>query len=267
MPTVRDQLRQMLAPYGLEALADSAVDQFLDGVVSGPELELWLESQPVVQERFSAVFERRKQGLPPISILDVVEYERRARELSSMYDLPDGFIDVNRLLVNDVSLSELGERVQNAADVIEQRPDVVEQLQTMYNLSAGDAIAYALDPDTGLPAVQRRFAAARVGAQAARQGFGQLTGQEAERLTTSGVDEGQAEQGFAALGRMGQVTGRLADEAVDAMSRDAQLGVVAGEQPAISELQRRQQRRVATFEETSGTNVGGDGVLGAGRAR
>jgi hypothetical protein len=267
MPTVADQLRQMLAPYGLSELADAAVSQFLDGVVSGPELELWLEAQPVVQQRFSAVFERRKQGLPPISILDVVEYERRARELSSMYGLPDGFIDVNRLLVNDVSISELGERVQGAADVIEARPDVVEQLQTMYNLSAGDAIAYALDPDTGLPAVQRRFAAARVGAQAQRQGFGQLTSTEAEGLYGSGVDESQAREGFATLGRLGQVTGRLADEAVDAMDRDAQLGVVSGDQAALTELQRRQGRRVATFEETSGAQVGGEGVLGAGRAR
>jgi hypothetical protein len=213
------------------------------------------------------VFERRKQGLPPISILDVVEYERRARELSSMYSLPDGFIDVNRLLVNDVSVSELGERVQNAADVIQQRPDVVEQLQSMYNLSAGDAIAYALDPDTGLPAVQRRFAAARVGAQAQRQGFGRLSATEAEGLHGSGVDENAAREGFATLGRMGQVTGRLADEAVDAMSRDAQLGVVAGDQAAVTELQKRAGKRVAAFEETSGAQVGGDGVLGAGRAR
>lgn len=266
MPTIADQLRQLLSPYGLGELADAAASQFLDGIVSGPELELWLEAQPQVQKRFSAVFERRKQGLPPISMLDVVEYERRANELSSMYGLPDGFVDVNRLLVNDISVAELGERVQRAADVIEQRPDVVEQLQTMYNLGAGDAIAYALDPDTGMQAVQRRFAAARVGAQAKRQGFGQLSVGEAESLQGQ-VTEDQARDGFATLGKLSQVTGRLADEAVDPMSRDALLGVVAGDQPAVTALQKRQASRVATFGESSGAQVGGDGVLGAGRAK
>lgn len=267
MPTVAQQLRTLLAPYGLESLADAAASQFLDGVVSGPELELWLESQPVVQQRFSAVFERRERGLPPISMLDVVEYERRSRELASMYGLPDGFIDTNRLLVEDVSVAELGERVQTAADVIESRPDVVEQLQSMYNLDVGDAIAYALDPDTGLPAVQRRFAAARVGAQATRQGFGQLSSTEAEGLTGLGVTEEQAEQGFATLGRFDQVTGQLEGESGAAMTREQQLAVVSGDQEALTELGRRQRRRQSVFEETGASGVGGDGVLGAGTAR
>jgi len=267
MPVMRDTLRALLRPYGLEELADAAVSRFTDGMPTGAELELWLEEQPIVQREFSAVFERRQRGLPPVSISDVVAYRQRAGELAAYYDLPPGFIDPNRLILEDVSINELGERVQAATDIIMNRPDVTTQLTQLYGLSAGDAIAFALDPETGLAAVQRRFASARVAAQATRQGFGELTAQEAEGLTGIGVDESQAEQGFATLGRFAQVTGRLEGDADPGMSREAQLGVVAGQQGAQSQLQRRQRGRQSVFEESGSSGVQGDGVLGAGTAR
>lgn len=264
---IRDQLRALLAPYGLEELVDAAVERFLDGVVSGPELELWLEEQPVVQQRFAAVFERRRLGLPPISFLDVVEYERRARELATMYGIDPDFIDVNRLMVADVSINELGARVQEHADVVANRPDVVEQLSNLYGLSPGDALMFVLDPDTGLPAVQRRWQSARVAAQAQRQGFGQLTAEEAESLFERGVSEKEASEGFGLLGAMRQVTGRLEGESTDAMSRAQQLAAISGDQQALTELQRRARRRTSVFEETSGTALSNEGVIGAGTAR
>lgn len=267
MPVMRDTLRALLRPYGLEELADAAVNRFTDGMPTGSELELWLEEQPIVQREFSAVFERRQRGLPPVSISDVVAYRQRAGELAAYYDLPPGFVDPNRLIVEDVSINELGERVQTAADVVLNRPDVTGQLTQLYGLSAGDAIAFALDPETGLAAVQRRFSSARVAAQSTRQGFGQLTATEAEGLVGLGVDETQAEQGFATLGRFSQVTGRLEGDADPGMSREGMLGVVAGQQAAQSELQRRQRGRQSVFDESSGAGAAGDGVLSAGTAR
>lgn len=266
MPVMRDTLRALLRPYGLEELADAAVNRFTDGMPTGSELELWLEEQPIVQREFSAVFERRSRGLPPVSISDVVAYRQRAGELAAYYDLPPGFIDPNRLIVEDVSINELGERVQTAADVIQNRPDVVQQMTTIYGLSAGDAIAFALDPDTGLAAVQRRFAAARVATQATRQAGLQLTAGEAEGLVGQGVDEGAADQGFATLGRFSQVTGRLEGDADPGMSREAQLGIVAGQQASQAQLQRRQRGRQSVFEESGSASVNADGVLSAGRA-
>lgn len=272
MPVMRDQLRAILRPYGLEELADAAASRFVDGMPSASELELWLEEQPVVQREFSAVFERRKQGKPPISISDVVEYRRRAGELASYYDLPPGFVDVNKLLVNDVSVSELGDRVQAAADIaingVAANPQILQAARQQYGLtSIGDVIAFALDPDSGLPAVQRRIAAVKVGAQAMRQGFGALTRAEGEQLVGSGVTEQQAQQGFDTLGRFSEVTKRLEGEADGAMSRQSQLGVVSGDQPATSDLEQRARKRKSVFDETGGLGVSSSGVLGAGVAR
>jgi hypothetical protein len=251
----------LLKGYGLESLVDWAFQMFTDGRTSD-EILLGLEQQPVVQEKFAAVFERRKLGLPPISFSDVVEYQRRAGELASYYDLPREFIDVNRMMIHDVSASELGDRIQAAAEVVATRPDVVATLQS-WGMSEGDAIAYALDPDTGLPAVQRKFASAKVATRATQQGFG-ITEGEATNLTGLGVTEDQANQGFGMLGRFGEVTQQLAGEQDPAMARDAQLGVVAGAQGATSELEKRARKRAGVFEEGGGLAASNAGVVGAG---
>lgn len=255
-------MADVLRGYGLDSLVDWAFKQFVDGR-SMDEVMLDLETQPVVQQKFSAVFERRKQGLPPISFADVVSYQDKANQYESYYGIPHGFVDVNRLLVNSVSQDELGARIAQTADVLQStRPDVAATLQ-QWGLSEGDAIAYALDPDTGLPAVTRRFLSAKVATQAQKQ-FGAISEAEATALTGQGVTEAQATSGFGTLGKYAEVTQQLAGEQAPGMSRTNQLDVVAGAQPATTELQKRARGRAGVFEETAGLAASNSGVVGAG---
>lgn len=241
-------LRNLLRSYGLEELFDWARDQFLDGR-SMAEIELGLEDQPIVKQKFKAVFDRRAQGLPPISFLDVVEYQRRANELEHLYGVPRGFLDVNRMLTSDVSLNEANQRLAMAADAIQGNPETMRQLRELYGVSEGEAIAFFADPDSALPLITQRYTAARLATQARQQGFGQLTAGEAERFAREGVSEQQAAAGFGALATSQQVVGEIAGDRGPGMSRERQLDAVAGNAAAGRELEDRRRQRTAVFDE------------------
>lgn len=241
-------LRNLLRSYGIEELYDWAREQFLDGR-SMAEIELGLEQQPVVQQKFKAVFDRRAAGLPPISILDVVEYQRKASELEHLYGVPRGFLDVNRLLVADVSINEANTRLAMAADAVTGNPEVLRQLRELYGVDEGQAIAFFADPDSALPKITQQFTATRLATQAKAQQFGQLTRDEAERLAREGVSEDQARAGFGALATSEQVTGQIAGDRGPAMTRERQLDAVAGNAGAVQELERRRRERTAVFDE------------------
>ncbi len=264
---LRDDLIALLRPYGLDALADAATARFREGMPTASQLELWLEGQSVVQQQFKPVFERRAKGLSPISISDVVEYRQQASQLASYYDLPREFLDTDRLLTDDVSVSELSERIQTVADVIGDGANagVLAQYQA-WGYTPGDVIAMALDPDSGVAAAQRRQSAVRVGAQAARQANMSISEAEAQGLVAQGVTENQAQQGFGTLGAYSEVTQNLIGEDADVFTRDQQLGVVAGTQAATSELEKRARRRQSVFEGGGSLAAGNEGVFGAGAA-
>ena len=82
---------QMLKNYGLGELAAWAKQQFIDGKTAD-EITLALEDQPAFQRKYAAIFDRRKKGLPPVSVTDIMQYRQQALNLEHFYDLPVGML-------------------------------------------------------------------------------------------------------------------------------------------------------------------------------
>ena len=67
------------------------------------------------------------------------------------------------------------------------------------DISNGDILAYALDPQNALTAIKRKITAAEIGAAATQQGL-QTGVSRAEELGRFGVTKQQAQQGFQTIG-------------------------------------------------------------------
>ena len=74
----------------------------------------------------------------------------------------------------DVSPAELEDRVQTAYNrVINANPQVAQSLRSFYpDITDGDILAYALDPDKALSSIKRKVTSAEIGAGAIMAGLG-----------------------------------------------------------------------------------------------
>lgn len=252
---------QMLKNYGLSELVQWAKDQFTQGKTPD-EINLALEDQPAFQRKYSAIFDRRAKGLPPISVTDIMSYRQQALNLEHFYDLPAGMISddqhVNTAITSDISFDELSHRVTLGASVaLNQPPEVAAWLEQTYGIGHGGLIAYFVDPAHAMPYIERAAASGLVAGASQRQGFGALSRAEAEQLAQAGVSADQANQVFGQLAQSKELLDPLAGTGESAIGRDVQLGVVEGEAGAVKALQQRARERVAAGK-------GGGGYSGKG---
>ena len=117
-----------------------------------------------------------------------------------------------KLIANDVSATELEERVLTAQNRVLNAPaEVTTALKKFYpDITNGDILAYTLDPEKGLSEIKRKVTAAEIGGAALSQGL--ETGlARAEELAGYGVTAATARQGYQAAAPMIQRGRQLAD--------------------------------------------------------
>ena len=264
-------LRGLLRDYGLEELSEWAYEQVIQGN-SPTIIRQMLWEQPAFKKRFKVIFDRRDKGLPAISVDEVLDYERKARQMFQAAGLPAGFYDspddFYQFLANDVSLTELNSRVELARDYV-YRTDATTraEAQRLYGLTEGQEIAYVLDRNRALPLIQSQFLAAQNAGASRRSGYGQLTLTEAERLASMGIDPARAEQGFGALVQSRQLFDALPglEQSEDTITRDEQLGAAfGGDAKAREKLDRRGESRVASFKGGGNFVADREGFAGLG---
>lgn len=269
---IQDSLRE----YGFTDQESAELTEWAKGEIvngSSPVLvrqRLW--EQPAFKRRFKVIFDRRSKGLPAISPAEVLEYERRARQLFQEAGLPPGFYDspddFYNFLLNDVSISELNGRVEIARTMLYSvsQEDRLE-MKRLYGLSEGQEIAYVLDGKRALPLLQNQFAAARASGAALRSGYGQLALDEAEKLAIAGVSGQEAAQGFSTLVQSRQLFTALPglEASEDTITRQEQLsGTFTGNALAAERIRRRAEMRVAAFRGGGGFASSREGFTGLG---
>lgn len=264
-------LQELLRSYGLEDLSDWAYEQVIQGN-SPTVIRQMLWEQPAFKKRFKVIFDRRDKGLPAVSPNEVLEYERRARQLFQEAGLPPGFYDspddFYSFILNDVSISELNGRVELArTSIYSADPAQRAEMQRLYGLSEGQEIAYVLDSKRALPLLQLQFNAARTSGAAVRSGYGQLDLTEAESLAKTGLTDQGAQEGFGRLVGGRQLFGALPglESAEDTITRAEQLsGTFTGDALAAERIRRRAEARVAAFGGGGGFVAGREGFAGLG---
>lgn len=266
-------LEELLRSYGLEDLAPWAYEQVTNGN-SPTMIRQMLWEQPSFKKRFKVIFDRRAKGLSAISVNEVIDYERKGRQLLQAAGLPKGFYDTPddfySFLLNDISLSELNDRVNIAKEYMYNIDATTRaEIQRLYGLTDGDFTAHALDPQRAIPILQNKFTSARTAAASARSGYGQLTVTEAERLTSLGVDPASASQGFAALVQSRQLFAPLPgmETAEASITREDQLSAAfGGSETARQKLARRGETRAAAGKGGGGFVADREGFGGLGSA-
>jgi hypothetical protein len=135
--------------------------------------------------------------------------EDKYQDVMRRYGLPESYYTrgtmgrqegFEKFIAGDVSPVELEDRIQTAQNrVINANPEVGQALRQFYpDITNGDILAYALDPDKAIENIKRKVTAAEIGGAAMGQGL--ATGlSRAEELARFGVTGAQAREGFQAV--------------------------------------------------------------------
>jgi hypothetical protein len=204
-----DLLYQQFSEYGLGALVEPLRNLIMEGV-SPSEFTLRLRETDAYKKRFAANTQRINKGLRALSEAEYIQLEDQYQNIMRNYGMPASYYSrgdmgiqqgFEKFIANDVSAAELEDRLSTAYNrVINAAPEVSQALRQFYpDISNGDILAYALDPEQALLNIKRKVTAAEIGAGALVAGL--ETGvSRAEQLQQYGVTGDMARQGYQTIG-------------------------------------------------------------------
>lgn len=264
----RDAAAALLAvfeEYGLGTLGPKIVDYIQQGY-SGDTITILLRETPEYKQRFAGNEARRKKGLPLLSPAEYISTERSYRQLMASAGLPIGFYDSNedfrQFIENDVSPTEVKQRVDTVAEALNRAPaSTVDYFKQWY--TTGDMIAYALDPKRSAPLIEQRVRAAEAAALAAQQGVN-LGQSAAEVVGRSGASYDQTQQGIGFIGTELPNVSKLGEIYGQQVGADDLVQEVFNEDSAAA----RKRRGLASQERASfsGSTGQGKGSLSRGES-
>ncbi len=200
-----DLLYSEFSKYGLESLVTPLQGLIQQGV-SPAEFTIQLRNNPVYQQRFGANQARINKGLRALNEAEYINLEDQYQNIMRQYGLPASYYargDMGRqegfekFIAGDVSPVELEQRISSAYNrVINANPEVGIALRNFYpDITNGDILSYALDPQKALEQINRKITAAEIGGAAVQSG---LTTNESDAayLARYGITKQQAEQGY-----------------------------------------------------------------------
>jgi hypothetical protein len=273
------QLTAILKRYGLEGLTQWASDAVIKGL-SDEEIALQLYDQPTFKAAFPEIEARqqraRQEGisLPPISADDVINYRSGYRQMMRSWGVPpalwDSNADIATKIIDDVSLDEVGTRLELVATRVHQAPPEVRQMFNELTGQLGDQALFTffLDHEKAPPILEDWVQKAEIGGAARRFGFN-LGTPRIEEVSRYNIDYGQAIEGFAQLDEMrGLFDESIFEEGIDYEAEEEGVSAAFGlEGGAAEKLKQRAGTRVAqtagssggTQEERGATSLGGAG--------
>ena len=255
--------------YGMGGLLND-VKEFIVQGLSKDELTLKLRGTQAYQDRFAANLSRTKKGLRAISEAEYIGLEDQYQNVMRQYGLPETYYTrgamgrqegFEKFIAGDVSATELEDRIQTAQNrVLNANPQVSQALKQFYpDITGGDILAYALDPDQAITNIKRKVGAAEIGAGAIQAGL--TTGlARAEELQRYGVTKEAAQQGFGTIAS-GLERGRQLSQIYQQPSYTQEVAETEVFALPDAEKARRQRRKLgqletATFGGTTGVTGG-----------
>lgn len=251
-------MRARFKQYGLESLATKIQQLAVDGA-SEATITLQLQETPEYQTRFMANATRLKNNLQVLTPAEYLQTEDTYRQVLRAYGLKQFDTDeyVSQFLANDVSPTELSNRVQTAVQRVQNAdPAVSKTLRDYYGIGQADLVGYVLDPATNYQKIQKQVAAAEIGTAARVQGL-EAGVSVAEQLAAQGVTAAEAQKGYATIADILPTAEKLSS----IYGNMEGYGQSSAEQEVFNSLasaQRARQkltaREVAQFSGSSGTN-------------
>jgi hypothetical protein len=195
-------LETLFTSYGLGSLVQPIFNYIQQGY-SQDTITLLLQQTPQYQQRFAGNAIRQKNGLAVLAPADYLSLEASYYQVVQSAGLPANFYDQTSDWVNwignDVSPTEVQDRVQMAQTATEQAPpDLVQALGQM-GVPQSSLVAYFLDDTKALPVLQTQFNAAQIGAAALRNNLVMDPGR-ATAMANMGITVDQANTAYQQIG-------------------------------------------------------------------
>jgi hypothetical protein len=253
-------------------------DQILQGNDDSTSLMAALEKTDVYRDRFGVTIEQQARAArgEPVYVMspaEVIEYERRARQIMSAAGMPDWFYDqasdFHSLILNDISPDELSARVQQAYEYVHNAPSEVRaKFEEFYGVAHGDAAlaAYVLDPDRTTAQLERATRTAYTAGMAQRFDVA-LNRNVASRIAELPRTEAGIVEGLTQVAAQRNLTNETYFERGDISQADTVSAVFEGDADARRRLEAREIERSAPQRAATGGAVTTQrGVTGAGTA-
>ena len=269
-----DTLMNEFSKYGLGSLVEG-VKGLIQQNVSPSQFAIALQNTKEYQQRFAANQDRIKAGLRALTPAEYIGLEDQYQNIMRNYGLPASYYSkdsmgtqagFNKLLSNDVSASELEDRIATAQQRVQNsNPEVLRALKQFYpDLNNADILAYTLDPQNALTDIKRKVTAAEIGGAALAQGL-QAQGGTAESLAGLGITKAQAQQGYQNVAEMLPRGSQLADiygqSPYTQQTAEAEVFNTAGSAAAAAKRKKLTALETASFSGSSGV-----GALGRDKA-
>ena len=238
-------MEALLKTYGMESLYNTVVD-FIKKGYDADAVSVLIRTTPEYKQRFPAMEALAKKGRA-ISEAEYISYEQTAAGLERRYGLPSGMLmtNVTDLLTNEVSASELNDRVLLASAASIQAPqEIKDAFRNYYGIDQGGMTAYFLDPDIATPLLEKQYASAVIGSEAARQGVG-LDVYGAENLQSLGITREEARTGFGEVAAARGLTQGRGDIVTE---KTLIQGRLAGSEQAQQDIERAALGRLGRFQ-------------------
>ena len=201
-----------LNQYNLGALAPLIRKLAIEGATEST-IMLQLSEEPLYKERFKANEVRKQKGLSVLTPSQYLSLEDDYRQVLRAYGLTqfDNDAYVSQFLANDVSVSELSNRVVTAVQRVRNAdPAISSMLKNLYGIGQNDLVAYVLDPAQQFQKIERQVAASEISVAAARQGFN-IGATVAEQLAAQGISQAEAQKGYATIADILPTAEKLSD--------------------------------------------------------
>ena len=255
-------LIDLFSQYGLQSLASKIIDYVKQGF-STDTMSVMLQETPEYKKRFAGNEIRKKAGLSVLSPSEYIATERQYRQVMSQAGMPKGFYDqdsdLEKFIGNDMSPTELQDRVKAWQDVAQQDKATTDELQRLYGMSTSDYAAYLMDPQRALPILQDTARAVDFAAAGKRHGF-EIDKSLAEQFGGGAFDVSaqDAEKGFQAIQEVQADTDKLAKlYGLGGYSvTDAANEVFGGDADAANKRKKAASEERATFNDSSKGSTG-----------
>lgn len=246
------RLNSLLGRIGLDTLTPRVRELVAKGVTDGDSILFELRDTSEYKTRFAGNAARVAKGLPELEASTYVALEEAYRTTMRANGLDEEFYnqpsDFQRLIENDVSVAEFNSRIQDGfVRVRDADPEVKRQMQRLYNVNEAQLAQYFIDPERAAPILARQAQAAQVAARAREQAGFTIGVTTAEDLIARGYTPDQAQQAFERAGQLAGLYQEMGGE--EALTEQQKVGAAFGfDTEALTELERRQRRRIAEFE-------------------
>jgi len=206
--------------YGIGKLVGDVERLLVEGTPPA-EYSFQLRQTPTYKQRFAANEQRIKKGLRVLDEASYIALEDQYQDVMRRYGLPEAYYQrddigtqkaFEKLIAADVSNVELEKRIQNTQSrIFDANPEVMAAMRQFYpDITNGEILAYALNPETALPQLERKIAAAEIGGAALQAGLTTGLGR-AEELAAAGITKAAAQEQYGKIAQILPRAGTLAE--------------------------------------------------------